>query len=131
LRQAAACPLSESWGTAKTLAEALASAPDPTEARLRLRTAIRRITETVTVLVVQSPARPSVRFAAVQMDFQGGGRRAFVILHQAPGNGRLGAWKALSFKEVASPNDLDLRKPDHAQRLEKVLAVVPLDDCMA
>jgi hypothetical protein len=126
-RQAAACPLSEAWGTAQTLAEALDSAPDPVDARLRLRAALRRITERVTVLVVQCPARPSCRLAAVQMDFHGGGRRGYLILSQSAGNGRPAGWWARSLAAVAEAGDLDLRDRDQAAALAEVLAEADLE----
>src|SRR5262249_25532417 len=51
-RQKAVHPLSESWGEAQSLLDALASAPDPHEARMRLRGALRRIIATIWILVV-------------------------------------------------------------------------------
>src|SRR5262249_45711882 len=51
-RQQAACPLSESWGAAQSLLETLDAAADPDDARLRLRSALRRIVEEIWLLVV-------------------------------------------------------------------------------
>ncbi|MFL5338822.1 MAG: recombinase family protein, partial [Gemmataceae bacterium] len=71
-RPKAANPLSESWGEAKTLLGVLEKSPDPTEARLRLRSALRRIVDTITLLVVP---RGRDRLAAVQIHFAGGKHR--------------------------------------------------------
>src|SRR5262249_54065503 len=61
-RRKAAHPLSESWGEAKTLLGALADAPDPEEARLRLRALLRRIVVEIRLLVVR---RGRSRLAAI------------------------------------------------------------------
>jgi DNA invertase Pin-like site-specific DNA recombinase len=67
-QQRAASPLSASWGEALTLLEALDSVPDQEEARLRLRAILRRIIDSVYVLVV--PLRQD-RLAYVQVNFKG------------------------------------------------------------
>ncbi|HYT92316.1 MAG TPA: recombinase family protein [Gemmataceae bacterium] len=127
LQQANASPLSESWGAVHSLAEALEVATDPEAARLRLRMILRRITEGITVLVVPSATRPSFRAAAVQLDFQGGGRRSVLILHSAPGNGRKGGWWARSLASAVADNEgLDLRNRTPAERLEAALQALDL-----
>jgi DNA invertase Pin-like site-specific DNA recombinase len=145
-KRAAANPLSESWADAKTLAEALDAAPDPTDARLRLRDALRRIVEEIRLLVVPTrarPARPRLgrrktegptlghdRLAAVQVFFAGGQRRDFMVLHRPPkSNGKKttpGGWWAKSLCDVIDEADLDLRKKADARRLEKALGAVDL-----
>jgi DNA invertase Pin-like site-specific DNA recombinase len=128
-RQKAAHPLSESWVEAQTLLKALDSAPDPEDARLRLRAALRRIIDGVWVLVV---ARGASRLAAVQIWFAGKKkRRDYLILHQpAKANARSrteGGWWAKSLARAVENGGLDLRDKSHAAKLEKVLASLDLD----
>ena len=51
-RQRAASPLSEAWGQMSTLMDALDAAPDPVDARLRLRAGLRRVVSEIRLLVV-------------------------------------------------------------------------------
>jgi DNA invertase Pin-like site-specific DNA recombinase len=82
-RQKAANPLSASWGEAKTLLDALGSAPDPEDARLRLRSALRRIIDSIWVVIVRHGL---IRLAAVQVFFHGGScpnlYRTYFIAHK-------------------------------------------------
>jgi DNA invertase Pin-like site-specific DNA recombinase len=66
-RQKALHPVSESWGESNSLIEALSSAPDKQEARLRLRSVLRRIIEAVYVIVVPDGL---YRIAQVQVFFR-------------------------------------------------------------
>jgi DNA invertase Pin-like site-specific DNA recombinase len=133
-RQKAAHPLSESWGETQSLLDALGSAPDPAEARLRLRASLRRIIESIHVLVVP---RGRTRLCACQVFFaEHGRRRDYLILHtaaKANGASRTeGTWLARSLPpEVAGGLRLDLRDRKHAERLEKALAAVDLDTLFA
>lgn len=68
-RRAAAHPLSEAWGEAHTLLEAVAAAPDPRDARLRLRTALRRVVTGIRVYVFTAGKR---RGALVRVHFASG-----------------------------------------------------------
>jgi DNA invertase Pin-like site-specific DNA recombinase len=118
-RQRAAHPLSESWGECQSLAAALDGAPDPLDARLRLRGALRRVVERVYLLIV---SRGRDRLAAVQVYFAGGGRhRDYLIWHRpttANGSARKeGRWWVRSFADAGLPA-LDLRRRDHARELE-------------
>jgi DNA invertase Pin-like site-specific DNA recombinase len=128
-QQEAASPLAEAWASCRNLAETLDKAPDPAAARVKLRSAIRRIIEGVWCLFV---ARGATRLAAVQIWFTGGARRDYLILRQpakANGSARKEAqWWVRSLATVAKPGDLDLRKRDHARRLEKALAGAVLGD---
>jgi DNA invertase Pin-like site-specific DNA recombinase len=123
-RQKAAHPLSESWGRAQSLIGALDAAPDPVDARVRLKSALRRVVESVWVLPV---ARGRDRVCAVQIHFRGNGHRDYLILHRPHRRTREGAWSVRSFADAAAPGDLDLRDPDHARQLEKVLATLPVE----
>lgn len=122
-RHRAAHPLSESWGEAQTLAAALKGAADPHDARLRLRAALRRIVESIWILVVP---RGRDRLCAVQVWFaEGKGRhRDYLVMHRAAGNRRPESWWARS--SVAALGDLDLRKRADARELEKLLAAAEL-----
>jgi DNA invertase Pin-like site-specific DNA recombinase len=120
-RRKAASPLAATWGEAQALMAALDKAPDPQDARLRLRAAIRRIVESVWLLVVR---RGSHWFCAVQVHFRGDGRRDYLIHYQSAGNFRPGGWSAKSLASVADPGDLDLRRPADAAKLEAALAAI-------
>jgi DNA invertase Pin-like site-specific DNA recombinase len=124
----AAHPLAESWGEARSLAEALDSAPDPEDARTRLRMLLRRLVSEGWLLVVR---RGLVQLAALQLYFSGDGKRDFLIYHRRAfhaGCGRREAeWRARSFAEgELVPGGLDLRKPSHVKRLERVLLTLDL-----
>jgi DNA invertase Pin-like site-specific DNA recombinase len=127
-RQKAANPLSTAWGEAQSLLNVLESAPDPDDARLRLRAALRRIVESVWMLVVP---RGKVRLCAAQILFEGGARRDYLIVHRGGNGGAVGkkeaSWSAYSLASVATTCDLDLRRRDHVARLEKVLAAADLE----
>src|SRR5262249_32734685 len=69
-RQKAAHPLSEAWGETKSLLATLNAAPDQRDARLRLRSALRRIIESIWLLV--DSRRGKVRLTAAQIWFAGG-----------------------------------------------------------
>jgi DNA invertase Pin-like site-specific DNA recombinase len=126
-RQKAAHPLSESWGEAQSLAAVLESAPDPQDARLRLRACLRRIVESVYLLVVPRRPRGRDRLCAAQFHFAGGGRRDFLIFYRVPGFHREAGWWAKSFAAPAGVGDLDLRRPADAKRLERLLAGLELN----
>ena len=108
----------------------LDAAPDLDDARLRLRSALRRIIDSIFMLIVP---RRADRLAAVQIWFTGGKRhRDYLILHRPPrSNGKKrveGQWWVRSLADVTKPGALDLRNPDHAARLEKALLEVELDE---
>jgi DNA invertase Pin-like site-specific DNA recombinase len=123
-RQKAAHPLSESWGEAQSLIELLNSAPDPIDARLRLRSALRRMVDVIYLLVVP---RGSIRLAAVQIWFAGGQKhRDYLIVNKAAGYKRKGGWWTRSLPPDLA-TDLDLRIPTHAAGLAEALEAVDLD----
>jgi DNA invertase Pin-like site-specific DNA recombinase len=122
-RQKATYPLSEVWGEAQTLLRSLQGAPDPADARLRLRSALRCIVESVWLVVVP---RGHARLCAVQVFFNDKGRRRdYLILHRpakANKSGRTpGGWWARSLASVVQPGDLDLRRRKDALALAEVL----------
>jgi hypothetical protein len=123
-RQEAASPAMEAWGQCHSLIDALDKAPDPADVRIRLRAAVRRIVDSIYVLTM---TKGRDRLAAVQVWFaEKGKHRDYLILSRPALGGSVGtrpaSWWARSLATVAKADALDLRKPDHARRLEKVLA---------
>src|SRR5262249_50824945 len=85
LRRDTEHPKAESWGEFKSLLDLLATAPDPQATRLRLRAELRRVIDSIHLVVV---AKGWHRVAVAQAYFAGGGHREFVIVHrrgEAPG----------------------------------------------
>jgi DNA invertase Pin-like site-specific DNA recombinase len=126
-RQRAAHPLSEAWGEAKSLPATLDRAPDPEAARLRLRAVLRRIVDSIYLLVVP---RGRDRLAAVQVWFAGGKKhRDYFVLHRpakANASARTaGQWWVRSLAEIAA-GVLDLRRREDALLLEESLSTVDL-----
>jgi hypothetical protein len=109
------------------LGAALDSAPDADEARLRLRTVLRRLVDSVWLYVA---SRGKDRLAFVRVTFAGGERhRNFLILHRPPfGNRhsqRPGRWWVASdragcppWHEPATAEDLQAMSEYMADRLE-------------
>jgi DNA invertase Pin-like site-specific DNA recombinase len=128
-RQALATPLASAWEECQSLTSMIERDPG---LRVRLRSALRRIVDSVWVLVVP---RGRDRLAAVQVWFaEGNRRRDYIILHRPGSGGRLSSdspqrrqpakpaqWWARSLAELA-PGDLDLRKIKDARQLEAALA---------
>jgi DNA invertase Pin-like site-specific DNA recombinase len=131
-QQKEAHPLSEAWGECQSLLSALDAAPDPRDARLRLRAAVRRIVESVWLLVVP---RGRTKLCAVQLWFAGGEKhRDYLIAFRSQADkvasrtGEQCLVRALA--DVAALGPLDLRNPGQARKLEAALAAVPLDHLM-
>jgi DNA invertase Pin-like site-specific DNA recombinase len=127
-RQADALPLGDAWDECQTLIGALDAAPDPEDARLRLRAALRRIVEGIWCLFV---ARGALRVAAVQVWFADGAtHRDYLILHRPAVNGfggrKEGGWWSRSLASAVEPGDLDLRNREHAADLERALLSLDL-----
>ena len=115
-RQAAAHPLSESWGECQSLVDTLAAAADPHDARLRLRSALRRIVVGMRLLIVP---RKQDRLAAVQFDFGGKhhSRRNYLLRYRPssrtrPGEWRVRSWTDESLRKAKMPEQFDLRHAD-------------------
>jgi DNA invertase Pin-like site-specific DNA recombinase len=131
-RERARHPLSEVWGEAQSLAAALASAPDPQDARLRLRSKLRGIIDSIYLLVVP---RGRSRLLAAQIIFRkdsghAGKVRDYLVCHVPPrSNGRArveGRSRVWSLLDVVKSDDLDLRRPEDAAALEMELAALDL-----
>ncbi len=83
-RKVAAHPLSEAWGETQSLTEVLANAPDPTDARIRLRSALRRVVSGIHLLVVPAGTH---RLAMAQVRFNGSAKvRTYSVVYR-PGSG--------------------------------------------
>lgn len=142
----AACPLTGAWGECRSVLDALDGAPDPAEARVRLRSAVRGIIESIWCLFCEtnpgadtehkrgrgrSAGRGSVRLAAVQVWFAGGAHRDYLMVHRPAAGGRVQARAAecrvWSLSTVAAPGALDLRRKADVRQLEKVLTALDLD----
>ena len=120
-RAKAAHPLAESWGQCRSLLSAIDKAPDPDDARLRLRSALRRMVESICMLVVP---RGLTRLVAVQVYFVGDGHRDYIICHRPAHFSYAGRTEAAWWVRSLAPEhstDLDLRDPGHAQRLARAL----------
>jgi DNA invertase Pin-like site-specific DNA recombinase len=90
--------------------------------RLRLRELLRTLIEEVWVLIVP---RRSHRLCAIQIFFNGGGQRDFLVHYQSSAGHRQGFWHVNSWKHnIAGP--LDLRDRDHVDALRKLLVSVDL-----
>jgi DNA invertase Pin-like site-specific DNA recombinase len=128
-RQKAAHPLSEVWGQTHSLLSTLDTAPDREDARLRLRSALRRIIEDIRLLVV---TRGSARLAAVQIWFTDDGHRDYLILHKPATGGsvavRPSRYWVRSFKKGEAPAGLDLRDPEQSRALANILETTPLTE---
>src|SRR5262249_16776454 len=116
-RQKAATPATEAWRDAKSLLGAVEKAPDPRDARLRLRSGLRAVIAELWLRVVPGGHD---RLCAVQVWFADSDRcRSYLILHRPPrSNGKKrqeGGWWARSFADTALPARLDLRKRDHTK----------------
>jgi DNA invertase Pin-like site-specific DNA recombinase len=113
-RQREANPRSVAWAEAKGLLEV---AHDE-ESRLRLRSLLRGIIESVWMVVVP---RRSHRVAAVQVYFTGGGRRSYWIHYWSAGYCRSGGWRVRSYRSeyaVDPIGESDLRDLDEAWGVE-------------
>lgn len=139
-RQKAAHPLSETWGEAQTLAATLKTAPDPIDARTRLRAALRRIVSEIWLLVIRLPGKPRSRskkppaevgrdrVCVVQMHFRDRPAvRRFCWIYRAAGRGRPAKEpKPATFADDDIGDSLDLRNPAHVATLEARLLAVDL-----
>jgi DNA invertase Pin-like site-specific DNA recombinase len=133
-KQTALHPLSETWGQAQGLLGALDAAPDPADARLRLRSALRRMIAGIWIVPVR---RRSIRLCAVQVWFAGETRRRHYLIfherHKSNGRGKHWPerWATLSLNEALTDDRLDLRRPDHAKRAAAALESVSLKHILA
>jgi DNA invertase Pin-like site-specific DNA recombinase len=117
-------PAEKAWEGLPRLVDLIKKEGD--EARLRLRPLLQSIVEEARLLHVK---RGCYLLAAVQFFFVGGAVRHYLIGYRYAGNNRPQRWWLTdpTRDDLYDPADLDLRKPDHAARLEKKLAAVKLE----
>jgi DNA invertase Pin-like site-specific DNA recombinase len=129
----AACPAENAWQEYESLVDLLEKAPDPADARLRLRSALHRIVSEIRLLVVP---RGRDKLAAVQVFFKGDARRDYLIWYRPTrSNGKataLGWWKCRSVTaaELAAVGLRlidDLRDPDGVGMTVSYLKSLPTD----
>lgn len=120
LREASS-PIGAAWKDVTTLAGMLAK-DDGDDLRLKVRGALRRAIESVACLFMASPAAKFTRLAAVRVQFKSGTHRDYLITARAQNAAanRSATWAVASFADAGLPS-LDLRKPEHAARLEKAI----------
>jgi hypothetical protein len=110
-------PLRAAWEQLPSLVDLIAEKGD--EARLKLRTVLRRVVAEAWVLIVP---RGGWRLCVVQFFFQEGGRRDYLIYYQPANKYHSAQWSARSLgPDLTGALELDLRRRDHTARLEKVL----------
>jgi hypothetical protein len=119
-RQKAAHPLSESWGEAQSLVDALDAAADKNDVRLRLRAALKRICESVWLLVVN---HGKDALAAIRVQFTGGKHRDYLLLYRPARNRHVDArFQVKDFADAApTVARLDLRRPKDAAKVAAFL----------
>jgi len=122
-RQEAASPLSGAWRDLKTPADVLRSASDAGAARTRLRGAIRRTVSGMWCLFV---AKGLTRRAVVQVWFEGGGHRDYLILYHGARSKQ--SARVVDFKAPGRKGELDLREKKHAAPLERILEAINMDN---
>jgi DNA invertase Pin-like site-specific DNA recombinase len=124
-RQREASPLNEAWGEYRSLLDILETAPDPEEARVMLRAALRRIVQSIWCVFV---GRGAVRLAGIQVWFAGGAHRDYLIVHRGGSGGSVGnrpaQWWARSLPSDMAKRGLDLRRKRDAKALSKFLTDV-------
>jgi len=100
-----------SWGECRTLIDALAAAPDPDAARMRLRSALRRVVRRIDLLVMKNGRR---EVAVAQFRFHDSEvvRTVFIRHRGAVGGvgGRIPAYTAFSTRTDGVAEDLDIVK---------------------
>jgi hypothetical protein len=122
-RQNSATPLGEAWGDCRSL---MAVACSSDENRVRLRAVLRRVIDSIWVLIVPVGIDRD-RVCAAQVHFAGGEhRRSYLIFHRAATRARKARSWTRSFADAATPGELDLRRRDHARKLEKALLALDL-----
>lgn len=118
VKQRAAHPLSATWTEA--INRLWEQEPE------RLRAALLQTVQGIWCLFV---ARQQVRLAAVQVWFSGGAHREYFLWYQQPNRWRNADWESGTLAEVMgnTAQNLDLRRPADARKLEKFLQIMDLE----
>jgi DNA invertase Pin-like site-specific DNA recombinase len=112
-------PAERAWKELPSLVDLIDQKGD--DARLKLRTVLRRAVEEIWVLVAR---RGAWRFCAVQVFFVGGKARSYLIVHRTAANQRPEVWSVRSFADAMKAGDFDLRKKTDAAKLARLLEAV-------
>jgi hypothetical protein len=117
---AAANPFSEAWGNCQTLACILDNCPDKEATRTKLRSALRRVIDTIFLLVVGDRKK---KHLAVQIYFQADiPPRSYRVTYRPLYAGKEGAKIDCDCLEKTTGRaDWDLRDPDQVRELEQQL----------
>jgi DNA invertase Pin-like site-specific DNA recombinase len=99
-------PVSESWAGFPSLVDALDGARDKADARVRLRTELRRMVDSVWLLIVRRSM--THRLCAVKVYFAGGESRTYVIHQWSAGHRREGGWRVTTFRAPEDAESLPL-----------------------
>jgi DNA invertase Pin-like site-specific DNA recombinase len=119
VRQRESSPRSIAWAEAQTLLDA---AKDEAQ-RLRLRELLRTVIDQIPMLIVR---RRSHRLAVVQIHFQGGGRRNYLLWYRSV-FGHERSWLACSLRSDFATDGLDLRRKVDVKDLTKTLGEIDVD----
>lgn len=123
-RQLSASSIIEDWTDAADLSKAIAESDDPHEARLRLRSILRRTVSGIWLVVTKIPGQ-SDRYCAAQIFFQNSdASRIFLIWYRAACRLRPERMSESIDWTNANP-EIDLRKPHEARRLLDFLLASP------
>ncbi|HEX3152690.1 MAG TPA: recombinase family protein [Gemmataceae bacterium] len=124
-RLKASNPQGEAWGTCHTLITALESCEDREAARMRLRSAIRRVVEKMTCLFVRNGRR---QIACVQFQFIGSPEvRTVFIRHRGELvniKERTPAHTSFSTMVDGLPGKVDLNNPSHRKLVTSILTTL-------
>jgi hypothetical protein len=123
VKREAATPLALAWDETKDLLATMAEAPDQEDMRRRLQAALRRVVDSIWLLVLHR-GRDSI--AMVQVNFRKTPeKRWYWLYHRSPKanqNGRqAGRWWARSVRFPEGLHEIDLRERQHAEVMEKVI----------
>lgn len=109
------------WAEFKDLAQALAAADDPEDARLRLRGVLRRVIESIWVLAVP---RGRTRLYSILINFGDGRIRDILLLYRPAANHCEGRWNYATAGNWETP---DLSDREQAGQVEDGLLAYPQD----
>lgn len=128
----AANSLTDAWDECHDLMTALDTAADPHDARLRLRSLLRRLVQSMWMLVVP---RGRVRLAVVQVWFQDGKRhRDYLLAYVPPKANHVkrteGRTVVRSLAGIVKVGDLDLRNPKDAKAIEALLKKCDVEELL-
>jgi DNA invertase Pin-like site-specific DNA recombinase len=129
-REKAANPVGAAWDQCQSIARTLDAAKDVSDTRTRLRSALRRIVRDIRCLFIE---KGMSRIAVVQIWFESGHHRDYMILYTAPHmrSGHPAKWWVRSFVSPAGSGEFDLRTPGAAGELEALLGALDVRSLVA